>query len=368
MATDFMFSDEHEELRSTVRSFLQAHSDENAVREHMASERGHDAKVWQLLAEQMGLTGLIVPEEHGGAGMGYVELLVVMEEMGRALLCAPFLSTAVFSANALLHCADERTQKELLPEIATGRKIVTVAYLEPNGRQDLAGIELRAEGDRLSGVKSWVLDGHSADVLLVVAREGSGLGLFRVDADAEGVTRKRLPELDLTRPLARVDFANAPATRISEGDLTSALERVLALTVTALAAEQTGGAEACLAMAVDYAKTRLQFGRPIGSYQAIKHKCADMLVEVEFAKSASYNACFGAAEGADDLLERAALAKAYCSEAFFHAAAENIQIHGGMGFTWEHPAHLWFKRAKASDLLFGDAAHHRERLAERIGL
>ena len=372
MALDFSFTDEHEELRATVRAFLQERSDETAVRAQMATERGFDDEVWNQMAEQLGLAGLIIPEEYGGAGMSYVELLVVMEEMGRALLCSPFLSSAVFATNALLECAEETSRKELLVEIAAGRTLATVAHAEPNGRWDLAAIELAAkpagDGFTLDGSKCLVLDGHSANVILVVAKTDEGLGLFRVEGDAAGLTRTPMPELDLTRKLARLDFAATPATQVSSGDQTDALERVLSLVISALAAEQVGGAQACLEMATDYAKTRLQFGRPIGSYQAIKHMCADMLVSVEFAKSAAYNACFAAAEGAEDFLESAALAKAYCSESYFHAAADTIQIHGGMGFTWEHPAHLYFKRAKASELLFGDAAHHREVVADRVGL
>jgi len=372
MALDFSFTEEHEELRATIRAFLAERSDETAVREQMASERGFDSEVWTQLAEQLGLAGLIVPEEHGGAGMGFVELLIAMEEMGRSLLCAPYLGTAVFATNTLLRCADESARKALLPEIATGRKLVSVAHAEPGGRWDLAsiGMTARAKGDgfELDGVKTWVLDGHSADVLLVIARDGDGLGVFRVEADAEGLTRTPIPELDTTRKLARIELAATPATRISKGDQTANLERVLSLVCAALAAEQVGGAQRCLEMATDYAKTRLQFGRPIGSYQAIKHKCADLLVSVEFAKSAAYAACFAAAEDADDFPELAALAKAWCSEAYFRAAAENIQIHGGMGFTWEAPCHLYFKRAKASDLFLGDAAHHRERLAGFVGI
>jgi alkylation response protein AidB-like acyl-CoA dehydrogenase len=375
MPLDFAFTDEHDELRATVRAFLAEHSDEKSVRAQMASERGYDREVWTLLAEQLGLAGLIIPEVHGGAGMGYVELLVAMEEMGRALLCAPYLGTSVLAANALLHCADAAAQKELLAEIAAGRKIVSLAHAEPNGRWDVAGIAMRArakgDGFELDGTKAWVLDGHAADVLLVVARTEQGLGLFRVDARAEGLTRTLVPTLDTTRKLATVELAATPARLVSRGDQAANLERVFALTVAALAAEQVGGAQRCLEMATDFAKTRLQFGRPIGSYQAIKHKCADMLVAVEFAKSAAYAACFAAADGDADgaeLLESAALAKAYCSEAYYRVAAENIQIHGGMGFTWEHPAHLYFKRAKASDLLFGDAAHHRDKLAECLGI
>jgi len=303
--------------------------------------------------------------------MTYVELLVVMEEMGRALLCSPYLGTAVLAANALLECATQAAQKDLLPGIASGESITTLAHAEPTG-WDLSAIQVSArEKDgswRLDGTKSWVLDGAAADLLLVAARTPAGLELFKVAPDAAGLERKAVPPLDLTRRFATLTLADTPAEKISDGDQTAALERVLALGVTALAAEQVGGAQMCLDMAVDYAKTRLQFGRPIGSFQGIKHKCADMLVAVEFAKSAAYNACFTAAEGSDELLESAALAKSFCSETYFKAAGDNIQIHGGMGFTWEHPAHLYFKRAKASELFLGDPSQHRERLAARIGV
>ncbi|MBW1885484.1 MAG: acyl-CoA dehydrogenase family protein [Deltaproteobacteria bacterium] len=372
------FTDEHEELRATVRGLLSDQSDEQAVRTQMETERGWDDEVWRQLAEQVGLTGLIIPESYGGAGFGYAELCVVAEEMGRALLCAPFLSTAVMATNALLHCATDAAKSELLPGIAAGATTATLAYADENGRWDLAGIEMMAQekdgGWVLDGTKCWVLDGHTADVILVAARTSTGLELFRVAGDAAGLSRESVPALDLTRKLAKLTFAATPATRQSEGDQTQGLERALALTLTALAAEQVGGAQWCLETAVEYAKTRLQFGRPIGSFQAIKHKCADMLVEVEFAKSAAYNACWSAADcietgdGWDDFLEAAHLDKAFCSEAYYHAAAENIQIHGGMGFTWEHPAHLYFKRAKASELLLGDASHHREALADKLGI
>jgi len=372
MAFDFSFTDEHEELRTTLRRFLEENSDEALVREQMVTERGYDPRVWELITEQMGLTGLIIPEEYGGAGYTYVELLIVLEEMGRALLCAPYLGTAVFATNALLHCADETTRKELLGDIAAGRTIASVAHAEPNGRWDLAGVEMQATktdgGFELNGSKTWVLDGHTADVLLVVARSEGGLSLFRVDTDAAGLKKSLIPSLDITRKLARLDFDGTPAALVSSGDQTGALEHVLALTIAALAAEQVGGAQMCLETATEYAKTRLQFGRPIGSYQAIKHKCADMLVEVELAKSAAYAACFAAANAEEDFAQMAALAKSCCSEAYFHTAAESIQIHGGMGFTWELPVHLYFKRAKSSELFLGDAAHHREVLAELVGI
>jgi len=372
MASELSFSDEHHELRATLRSFLEERSNEQAVREHMASDAGWDRAIWKQMAEEMGIAGLIIPEEHGGAGFGYVELLVVMEEMGRALLCSPYLGTAVQATQALLQCATDAAQKELLPEIAAGRSVVSLACTEMNSRWDLPAITMHVnkagEGLTLSGTKCLVLDGHSADVLLVVARDKAGLGLFQVASDARGLTRTSVPTLDLTRKLATIDFENTPTTRISDGDQTTALERVMALTVTALAAEQVGGAQMCLETGVEYAKTRLQFGRPIGSFQGIKHKCAEVLLEVELAKSAAYHACFSVAEESNELLEVAAVAKSYCSEAYYRAAAENIQIHGGMGFTWEHPAHLYFKRAKASELLFGDPAYHRDRLAQQVGI
>jgi alkylation response protein AidB-like acyl-CoA dehydrogenase len=371
---DFAFTEEHDELRRTVRKFMETKSDEQAVRRVMQTEQGYDETVWQQMAEQLGLQGLIVPADLGGAGFGFVELGIVLEEMGRALLCAPFLSTAVLGAATLLGAGDDASRADLLPRIAAGELIVTLAAVEQGGRWNPAAIETHAEvkGELwvLDGAKTYVVDGHIADILLVVAQTSEGLGLFRVSGEAVGLTRSLLPTLDLTRKLARVELSQTPATRIgSGGDLLKALERVEALAATALAAEQVGGAQRCLELSVDYAKTRLQFGRPIGSFQAIKHACADMLVEVEFAKSAAYHALFAAAgANEDDLLAAANMAKSYCSEAYLHVAAETIQVHGGMGFTWEHPAHLYFKRAKSSSLLFGDPVQHRERLAERIGI
>ncbi len=370
---EFAFTDEHEELRQMVRKFLENKSPEQTVRRLMDTEQGYDPQVWSQMAEQMALQGLIVPEQYGGAGFGPVEHAIVLEEMGRTLLCAPYLSTAVLATNALLHAANEEAKAEILPGIASGQTVATLAFVDEGGGWDPRDVALRAAGGgdawRLSGVKTYVLDGHVADVLLVAARAGDGLSLFRVEPEAPGLTRTLLPTLDLTRKLARLELSDTPATRIgAAGDLEPGLRRALALTVSALAAEQAGGTQRCLEMSTEYAKTRLQFGRAIGSFQAIKHRCADMLVEVEFAKSAAYHAAFAATREDDELLAAASLAKAYCSDAYFHAAAETIQIHGGMGFTWEHPAHLYFKRAKSSAVLFGDATHHREQLADRIGV
>ncbi len=370
---NFAFSEEQEELRRFVRQFLEDKSPESAVREQMDTEKGYDDAVWNQMAEQLGLQGLIIPEEHGGSGFSYIELIVVLEEMGRALLCAPFFSSVVLAANALIHSGDEEAKAELLPGIASGETVAALAFTEENGRWDESGItvEAAADGDdwKISGTKMFVIDGHTADVVLVAARTASGVSLFWCPGDADGLTSTALSTMDQTRKQARLDFENTPVTLVgAEGGGWAVLERVLDLAAVALAAEQVGGAQMCLDMSVQYAKDRVQFGRPIGSFQAIKHKCADMLLEVESAKSAAYYAGWCASELNDELPSVASLAKAYCSEAYFHASAENIQIHGGIGFTWEHPAHLYFKRAKSSELLFGDPTYHRELLAQRIGI
>jgi alkylation response protein AidB-like acyl-CoA dehydrogenase len=370
---NFAFSEEQEELRSTMRSFLEAKSDEGAVRTQMETGEGYDQAVWNQMGAEMGLQGLIIPEEFGGSGYGYVELGVVLEEMGRALLCAPFFSTVVLAANTLIHSGDEAAKKAYLPGIADGSTIATLAYTEPSGKWDEAGITATAtaagDGWTIDGVKSFVLDGHTASLIIVAARTGKGVSLFAVDGGAAGLTRTALSTMDQTRKQAKLEFAGTPATLIgAEGEGWSVLSKVLDLAAVGLAAEQVGGAQKVLEMAVEYAKVRVQFGRPIGSFQAIKHKCADMLLEVESAKSAAYYGLWCAAEMNDELPSVASMAKAYCSEAYFHATAENIQIHGGIGFTWEHPAHLYFKRAKSSELLFGDPSYHREQLAQRIGI
>ena len=370
---NFAFTEEQEELRKTVRQFLEAKSSEEAVREQMETTDGFDAAVWSQMGEQMGLQGLIVPEEFGGSGYSYVELGIVLEEMGRSLLCAPFFSTVVLAANTLIHSGDDAAKAAHLPGIASGETIATVAFTEPSGKWDESGITMQASGSgsdwTLNGTKMFVLDGHTANLIIVAARTGKGVSLFAVSGDAAGLTRTALSTMDQTRKQAKLEFSNTPATLIgTEGEGWNVLNTVLDLAAVGLAAEQVGGAQKVLEMAVEYAKVRVQFGRPIGSFQAIKHKCADMLLEVESAKSAAYYGMWCAAEMNDELASVASLAKAYCSEAYFHATAENIQIHGGIGFTWEHPAHLYFKRAKSSELLFGDPTYHRELLAQRIGI
>jgi alkylation response protein AidB-like acyl-CoA dehydrogenase len=370
---NFAFSEEQDQLREFVRSFLADKSSEEAVREQMETADGYDAAVWSQMAEQMGLQALAIPEEFGGQGFGFIEQVVVLEEMGRALLCAPYFSSCVLAANTLLHSGDDAAKQAHLPGIASGETRAALAFTEESGRWDEGGITMQATNDggnwTLDGVKSYVLDGHTANLILVAARSDAGVSLFSVAPDAAGLTRTALSTMDQTRKQAKLEFHGVPATLIgTDGGGWDVLSTVLDLAAVALAAEQVGGAQMCLDMSVEYAKVRVQFGRPIGSFQAIKHKCADMLLEVESAKSAAYYAGWCASELNDELPQVASLAKSYCSEAYFHAAAENIQIHGGIGFTWEHPAHLYFKRAKSSELLFGDPSYHRELLAQRIGI
>jgi alkylation response protein AidB-like acyl-CoA dehydrogenase len=370
---NFAFSDEQEELRKAVRRFLDDKSPETEVRRLMETAEGYDPAVWKQMGEQLGLQGLAIPEEYGGSGYTYVELIVVLEEMGRALLCAPYFSSMALAANLLLASHDDAAKRDLLPGIAAGTTIATVALAEASGRWDEEGVTLEASGSgsgwTLTGEKLYVLDGHTADLILVAARTASGVSVFAVNLGASGLTTTALSTMDQTRKQAKVTFEATPARLVgTDGAGWDAISKMLDLAAVALAAEQVGGAQKVLDMAVEYAKVRVQFGRPIGSFQAIKHMCADMLLEVESAKSAAYYAGWAAAEDSDELPVVASLAKSYCSEAYFHAAAQNIQIHGGIGFTWEHPAHLYFKRAKSSELLFGDPTYHRELLAQRIGI
>ncbi len=370
---NFGFSEEQDELRRLVRRFLEEKSPESEVRRLMATDDGYDPAVWKQMADQLGLQAMIIPEAYGGAGFGHVESLVVFEEMGAALLCAPYFSTVALATNALLSAGDEAASQEWLPSIASGETIATLAFTEDSGRWDLASIAATARDKggtwSITGHKNYVIDGHLADLILVAAVTPAGLSLFAVNGDAPGLTRTALATMDQTRKQARLEFDGTPAALIGvDGAAAPVLERTLQLAAVALAAEQVGGAQRVLDNAVEYAKNRIQFGRPIGSFQAIKHKCADMLLEVESAKSAAYYGAWAADADDDELALAASLAKSYCSEAYFHCAGENIQIHGGIGFTWEHHAHLYFKRAKSSELLLGDPAYHRELLAQQLGI
>jgi alkylation response protein AidB-like acyl-CoA dehydrogenase len=361
----FAFSDEQQELRRGVRRFLEDKSPSRQVRRLMETDEGYDRAVWSQMAQQLGLQGLTIPEEHGGAGGGPVEQLIVLEEMGRVLLCAPYFATAVLAVNALRASGDASAQRDILPGIAAGTTIATLAVPEDDGSWSTERLRTRARRSGaayvLEGAKSFVLDGTIADLVLVVARAEEGPTLFAVDGHDPQLSRRSLHTIDMTRKQAALAFDGVPARLVgTPGAAGSVVEKTLQLAIVALAAEQVGGAQRCLDMSVDYAKLRVQFGRPIGSFQAIKHKCADMLLEVESARSAAYYAAWAAADGSGELPLVASLAKAYCSEAYFHVAAENIQVHGGIGFTWEHDAHLYYRRAKSSEVMLGSPTHHRE--------
>jgi alkylation response protein AidB-like acyl-CoA dehydrogenase len=378
---EFSFSEDQDELRRAARRFLEVASSEERVRAAMETEQGYDSATWKTLSEELAWTALTIPEEYGGLGMSYFDLHPLMEEMGRALLCAPFFSTICLGANALLLGGSEVQKEHYLPGIAAGETTATLAYGEKNNRMDADGVETtysrNGAGYILRGAKSYVIDGHTATLLVVAARAentrgAEGVSLFLVPSDADGLKREWLPTMDQTRRLASIELGDVvvlpDALLGEEGHGWTLVESTLDLARIALAAEQVGAAEMCLDMSVEYAKVRQQFGRPIGSFQAIKHKCADMLMLVESARSAAFYASAVAGQGETDLEEVASSAKAFCSDTFFHCAAENIQIHGGIGFTWEHAAHMYFKRAKATESLFGDPSFHRERFAKHLGL
>jgi alkylation response protein AidB-like acyl-CoA dehydrogenase len=381
---DFGFSAEQEQIRQSARDFLAKECPMTLVRKLMEEERGHSEALWKQMAE-LGWMGLIFPETYGGAGLTHVDLVVVLEEMGRVVMPGPFFATVLLAGVAILEGGSEAQKKALLPEIAAGTLKGTLALLEPSARWDAAGVECEARADgkgyRLSGTKLFVNDALVADKIICAARlAGSGGGadpaagitLFLLDRDSPGVTVTPLKTMDQTRKLAEITLADA---RVGADAVVGApgrgwpiIERVMDRGKVALCAEMCGGAQKVLEMSVDYAKVREQFGRPIGSFQAIQHKCANMLVEVESAKSATYYAAWAVANDVSEAPLAAAMAKAYCSDAYRHTAGEGIQVHGGIGFTWEHDMHLYFKRAKSSEVTFGDATWNRELVAQLINL
>lgn len=379
---DFAFNEEQEELRAMAQAFAEENSGSEQIRKAMESELGYDPALWGQIGSELGWTSVHIPEEYGGLGLGYVELVALMEIMGGALVCSPFFSSVCLGANALLVAGSEEQKQAHLPGIAEGTTRATLAYSGTGGNWDASAVEVVAtpsgDGFKLSGTASFVVDGHSAELIVVAARRADstgtdGISLFVIAADRAGLTRRVLPTMDQTRRLAELAFDDVDVSASElmgvEGEAWPALSRTLDLAAIALAAEQVGGAQRCLDMSVAYAKERVQFGRPIGSFQAIKHKCADMMVKVESARSAAYYAGCAVSESNESEINTVApLAKAYCSDAYFTCAADCIQIHGGVGFTWEYDVHLYFKRAKSSESLLGDASFHREQLAQRINL
>ncbi len=377
ISMQFIFTSEQLQFREMVQRFLKEKSPSSEVRRLMETETGFDEKIWKQLSEELGLQSLPIPERYGGAGFGSVELGIVMEEMGRSLLCAPYFSTTVLAASAILNAGSEEQKQTLLPGIAEGSVRATLAMTEVNGIWGASGIQLVAEVKDgsivLSGEKSFVVDGHTANLLIVVARmkgtTGSeGITFFTVKEEAAGLEKTLLKSMDTTRKLARLKFVDVEAQLLGvEAGGYEAFLNTQDRAVIALANEMVGGAQYLLDSAIAYSKIRMQFGRVIGSFQAIKHKCADMLLELELAKSAAYYAAAALEEEGTNIPALASMAKSAAGDAYMHIAAETIQIHGGIGFTWDQDTHLWFKRAKSSEVYLGGPAYHRERLMQHWG-
>ncbi len=371
----FNFSDEQEEFRVFLRRFLDDKSPTTEVRRLMETDEGYDEAVWKQLSTDLGLPAVHVPEEYGGQGFSYGELGIVLEEMGRALLCAPYFSSAVLATTTILNAGTEEQKRTLLPPLAAGESRAALAFTEDNGLWDSSGVAMTATssggGYTLNGAKSFVLDGHTADRIVALARTpgtsgNEGLSFFTVPGDAAGLTRTLLKTADPTRKQARLEFKGVQAELLGvEGAAAEPLAKTLDLAAVCLANEMVGGAEKLRESALDYAMMRVQFGRQIGSFQTMKHKSADMLLEVELAKSAAYYAAAAAAEEDEDLPALASLAKASASQAYMQTAINTVQIHGGIGFTWDNDTHLWFKRAKSSEVFLGDPSYHRELLMQR---
>jgi alkylation response protein AidB-like acyl-CoA dehydrogenase len=357
-----ILTDEQKELAATVGRFLADTSAMSRVREIAESAEGHDAAVWTRLSGELGLTALAIPEAYGGAGFGRTEVSVVMEALGAALTPTPFFASAVLAAEALLQLDDEAAAKDYLPGIASGRTIATLAL--PEGSAVVA--REAQDGYVLDGHALRVLHGLDADLILVAADPGPAV--FAVTTDAPGLSRTPLTTLDLTRPRARLDFVATPARLIGPGDATEALARVQDLASVALAAEQLGGLRRCLDTIVEYAKLRVQFGRFIGSFQGVKHKLADMHCTLEQAESIARYAAWTADEAPEELPVAAALAQSFLGPAYYQVAKDHLLLHGGIGFTWEHDAHFYYKRAKDDQLFFGPPRTHRALLADRLNL
>ena len=374
----FGFTSEQEEFRSVLRRFLEEKSPPTAVRRLMETEAGWERESWREINQLLGLTGVHIQEAYGGQGFGFVELGIVLEEMGRALLCAPYFASTALASTAVMNAGSEAQKRELLPPIAAGEVVATLAFTEPNGRWDTEGVETTAtpaEGRyRLDGVKSFVLDGHTADQVVVLARRpGStgddGLSFFTVPGDATGLMRGALKVMDPTRKQARLEFRSVEAELLGEeGEGVEPFAKTLTQAAVCLANEMVGGAERLRMSALDYANLRVQFGRAIGSFQSMKHKQADMLVDVELAKSAAYAAASAADDDDAELPALASMAKACASDAYMQTAIHTIQIHGGIGFTWDNDTHLWFKRAKSSEVFLGDPTYHRELMMRAWGV
>ena len=378
---NFKFTDEQMMIRDTAEAFLAQTSTSAAVRQAMGTELGYDHQLWRRICDEMCWQGMHIPEAYGGLGLGYVELVATLEQMGRYLCCSPFYASVCLAANALLVTGTEHQKLTYLPQIAVG-KTATLAYTGESGGWDSNSVKVtyQKQGDsyRLNGSYRFVPDGHSAEILVLAARDqdtqgDEGISLFVVPANTPGIRREWLPTMDQTRRQGQLQLddlvLNSDAVMGDVGQSWAQLEQILDLGRIAVAAEQLGGSQQCLDSTVAYISERVQFGRSIASYQSVKHKCADMMVKVEASRSAVYYAAcvgdqfFNQTSDAVGLAEAASIAKAYSSEGFFHNAGVGIQLHGGVGITSEYDIQLYFKRAKSTETFLGAADYHRERLA-----
>jgi alkylation response protein AidB-like acyl-CoA dehydrogenase len=366
-SAEFAFTEEQQQLRTAVRKFCADNFDEQTVRRLMESEVPFDTKVWHRLGSELGVLGLSVPEADGGVGGSLVDQAVAVEEFGTVLACGPLFGTVFLAIPALVACPEGPARDELLAELVEGTKTAAFAVADKAGVFDPSAVTVTATDDALTGTVQRVVDAGAADEILVAAKGSAGISLYAVNATASGVTPTPLVTMDLTRPQAVVEFADTPARSLAgpqeaERVITHALQVGSAL----LAVEQVGAAQHLLDLSVEYAKSRLQFGRQIGSFQAIKHKLADMLVDLEHARSTAYHAVWALSDASDDPALAASIAQATASAAFSRIAADTIQVHGGIGFTWEHQAHLYFKRAATDAALLGSAEEHRSRVADMV--
>jgi alkylation response protein AidB-like acyl-CoA dehydrogenase len=362
---EFTFSDEQNQLRASVRKFCSENFDEQSVRRLMESDPPFDPKVWTRLGSELGVLGLSVPEADGGVGGTLVDQAVAVEELGASLACGPVFGTVFFAIPALVAASAGQVRDELLAELVEGRRTAAFAVADRAGV--LGEDSVSADGDALTGTVERVVDAGAADDLLVAARGADGVALYAVDAAGPGVERSPLVTLDLTRPQATVRLSGAPGRLVGgPGEAERVIEHALQVGSALLAAEQVGAGQHLLDLSVAYAKSRLQFGRPIGSFQAVKHRLADLLVDLEHARSTAYHAVWALADGSDDPALAVSIAQATCSAALSRIAADTIQVHGGIGFTWEHQAHLYCKRATTDAALLGTAEQHRSRVAELV--
>ena len=368
----YAFTDEQLQLRETLRRFLSDTVSTRRIRELMDDPIGFDRDDYNQLVAELGLGGVHIPEAYGGAGLRYVELCITLEEMGRALLPSPYFSSNVLAANAILLAGSSDQKTELLPLLATGEQIATVALYDESNASDSVKTSQAVIDGSFTGVKSFVTDGMAADMLILTANDGNNqqneTKFWLARGDDAGITRTPLTSIDSTRRIAKVEFDDVAVKPLDGTSDSGVCQRFCDLAMVALANEMVGGAQWLLESSVEYANNRVQFGRAISSMQAIKHKCADLLLEIELAKSGSYRAAQAVAEDEEALPAYARIAKAAANDAYMLAATDAIQIHGGIGFTWDNDTHLWFKRAKSSQVWFGASEQHRDQLLDHVHL